>query len=57
MALDLYKRKLSDAQWTWREGKFCRFHKKPRNKDRVFGRNDKRSARQAARREIDAEIR
>jgi hypothetical protein len=55
MAFDPYKVKLSDAKWTWREGKFCRFHKRPRNKDRVFGRNDKRSARQAEQREIDAD--
>ena len=48
---DHYRNRLKHAHWTWMEGKFCRFHKRPRAKDRVMGRHDKRAARQEERRE------
>lgn len=54
MAIDRYRVKLSDAQWTWREEKVCPYHGPSRHKDRKFGRNDKRSARQADRRETES---
>jgi hypothetical protein len=54
---DPYRVRLADAQWTWREGKFCRFHKRPRNKDRRMGRHDKRASRADERREIEDQIR
>jgi len=53
MATDRYRQKLNHADWTWREEKVCRFHGAARNKDRVSGRNDKRSARQEDRKEIE----
>lgn len=53
--MDYYKLRLKHALWTWREACHCNYHRKPRIKDRASGRNDKRSARQQARREIDGE--
>lgn len=55
MSFDSFKARLRHALWTWREGRHSRFHKAPRNKDRVMGRNDKRAARQDDQREIDKE--
>lgn len=49
---DRYHRRLQHAAWTWREGKFSRFHKRPERKDRTMGRHDKRSAKQEDRREM-----
>lgn len=49
--IDRYKRHLAHAAWTWLEGKFSRFHKRPERKDRVMGRNEKRSAKQKDKRE------
>lgn len=49
--MDFYRFKLALAAWTWREGKVCPFHTKPRRKDQTFGRNDKRAARQLERRD------
>jgi len=57
MSNDNYKNRLRHAAWTWLEHKSCWYHRKPRVKDRRMGRNDKRSARQEVRREIDTEIR
>jgi hypothetical protein len=53
---DTYKKKLRHAAWTWLEGKFCWYHRKPRTKDRVMGRNDKRAARNEDREEIQKEL-
>ena len=52
MAVDPYKNKLRKAQWNWLEHKNSWYHRAPRNKDRIFGRNDKRAARAEDRREI-----
>lgn len=51
--VDRYKQRLAHAQWTWRECKGCRFHAKPRAKDRESGRAEKRAVRQADRKEIE----
>lgn len=53
MATDWYKRLLKFAAWTWREYDWA--HRRPRNKDRISSRNDKRSARQDEQREIEEE--
>jgi hypothetical protein len=52
---DHYKAKLRHAGWTWLEHKNSWYHRAPRNKDRKFGRNDKRAARAEARREVEAQ--
>lgn len=52
---DRYRQRLAHAKWTWNEGKHCRFLKSPRRKDRESGRAERRSARQADRRETEAE--
>ncbi len=53
MAVDHYKAKLRKAGWDWLEHKNSWYHRAPRNKDRIFGRNDKRAARNIERREIE----
>lgn len=53
--IDRYRKALSDAQWTWNEGKHCRFHKPPRRKERAMGRHDKRAAKAKDRRETREE--
>lgn len=52
---DFYRRRLAHALWTWREGRHSTFHKQPRAKDRPSGRAEKRRARQAERRDIEAQ--
>ena len=54
MSLDHYKTRLAHAQWTWRE--WVDRYTRPRTKDRRMGRNEKRSARQDERREVDREL-
>jgi hypothetical protein len=51
--MDRYRQKLQHAAWTWREEKVCRFHGDARNKDRMSGRAEKRSAKQKDRKEIE----
>lgn len=53
--MDWYKKFLAHAHWTWLEGKFCRYHKKPRRKMRDFGRMEKHAAKQLIRKEIDSD--
>lgn len=52
--MDFYKFRLKNAQWDWLEYKFCRYHAKEMNKDRVSGRAEKRRARQMERRDREA---
>jgi hypothetical protein len=52
---DHYHHKIKHASWTWREEKVSRYHLPPRRKDRRSGRNDKRSARQLEKKELDRE--
>jgi len=56
MGHDRYKQKLSDAQWTWRETRGTGGRRKYDYKDRVMGRNNKRAARQADRREFEKQV-
>lgn len=53
--VDRYKVKLTDAQYTWRDRRRATSRRSYEHKDVVMGRNNKRSARQADRREIDAQ--
>ena len=53
--MDYYRHAIKHAAWTWREGKMCSFHKRPRKKDRPSGRNDKRAAKQRELRARDGE--
>jgi hypothetical protein len=52
--MDRYRKKLQHAAWTWREEKVSHaVHGPSRHKDRRDGRNDKRSAKQEDRKEIE----
>lgn len=54
--IDRYRNKIKHASWTWREEKVCPYHGPSTRKDRISGRGDKRSARQADRKEIEVEL-
>lgn len=53
--MDFYRARLKTAQWDWLEGKFCNYHGRPRRKDRINGRAEKRRARNDERRALAAE--
>jgi hypothetical protein len=55
MSFDHYCARLKKAAWSWLEPKFCRFLCPLRNKNRRCGRAEKRAARQAERREREAD--
>lgn len=56
MPTDRYRNKIKHAAWTWRENKVCPYHGPSIHKDRTSGRNDKRSAKQQDRKEIEIEL-
>lgn len=55
IVMDFYRRRIAHAFWTWLESKVGRFYSKPRHKDRIMGRAEKRRARRQERRELEQE--